>query len=146
MSIGENGLIIYGIKYLVLMNPNLNKLKEKSLNDRVYFTLRDIFRNGDNYNIIDIANEFNDKLTGGIYFEERNNNFEYTKILEDIIYLNDLIQWLSKIDENYFEFREVLEEDKHNIDMRCYIKYEDWKTELDKLITELELQKYSNFS
>ena len=65
----ENTRLIGGVKYLQLCN--LNELKKLSLEDNVYFTLRDIFLNyGYSYDMLR-ANDFNDKLTNNICYENR---------------------------------------------------------------------------
>ena len=45
------GRIINGNKYICLHNNN--EFKNISLEDNVYFTMRDIFLNGDSYHIIE---------------------------------------------------------------------------------------------
>lgn len=126
------GKIINGIKYMCLHNDN--NFKQLSLEDNVYFTLRDIFLNGDSVDIILKANEFNAILTNGIYFEERTENFTYSNMLDDAQYLYNLIRWLKNFSESYFEFVEP--DDK--IDMCDYIKFDDWWIQFKTLLFILD--------
>ena len=59
--------IFNDIKYLQLANEN--HLKSKSLEDNVYFTLRDIFNNVSGFDNCMEANVFNDALTNGISYQ-----------------------------------------------------------------------------
>jgi hypothetical protein len=72
--------IFNNIKYLQLANEN--HLKNKSLEDNVYFTLRDIFANVSGLDYCMEANGFNTKLTNGISYEERTIDFTYIKKLQ----------------------------------------------------------------
>jgi hypothetical protein len=67
------GIIYNDIKYLYLINPN--HLKKKSLGDNVYFTLRDIFQNINDFQFAMESNTYNAKLTNGVFYEERTNDF-----------------------------------------------------------------------
>jgi hypothetical protein len=74
------GRLIDGIRYIGLMNDN--SFKRKSLEDNVYFTLRDIFWNGEVDDLM-TANHFNGILTNNICYEDRSKNFNYANILYD---------------------------------------------------------------
>jgi len=142
--------LIDGIKYVCLMNDN--SFKTKSLEDNVYFTLRDIFWNGE-IDAVMTANRFNGLLTNNISFKERDNSFQYANILYDYNsdYTKKLYDWLSRLTgykrpsnnvngwkNSVFEFKEVEEDDE--IDMAKYIKYDDWWDQLQALIRKLEMQ------
>ena len=141
--------IIDGVRYVGLMNDN--SLKSKSLEDNVYFTLRDIFWNGE-VNDLMTVNHFNGLLTNNICFEERDKYFEYTNLLYDYNsdYTKKLYNWLSMLTgykltskpnewkASIFEFLEVNEDDE--IDMEKYIKYDDWWEQLQELMKKLEEQ------
>lgn len=150
----ENTRLIDGVKYLQL--HNLRELKKISLEDNVYFTLRDIFLN---YGYIDDvlrANDFNGKLTNNISYEERTENFEYTNLLMDENFLSSLIRWMKKIHITEFEFetpeqyladcdtssKKYLDELDwyYNVNMSEYIALDDWINDFNKLILELEVQ------
>jgi hypothetical protein len=137
------GLLIDGIKYMRLHNDN--NFKKKSLYDNIYFTLRDIFVNAESVDDFMEANSYNHKITGGICFEERSENFEYKKVLFQKEFIGDLQRWLESFDkENSFEFTEPEDDDPifiNEIDEKEYIKLEDWWfqfEELKKLIKQFE--------
>ena len=129
------GRLINGVKYIHLMNDN--EFKKKSLEDNVYFTLRDIFANADSAYTRMEANYFNHRLTGGICFEERTERFEYTNELHEKDYVECLQRWLKHFGIYYFEFIEPEEDEE--INMKEYMKWDDWWVqfeELRKLIDE----------
>ena len=129
-----------GIKYMLLCNNN--DLKKKSLNDNVYFTVRDIFKNGD-YNTAITANYYNGLLTNRIPYEDRNPDvqFQYANVLERPVYLTNLLKWLSEIAVYSFEFNYVEEKKEEDIDMAEYIKWEDWWQQFEELKRKLEEQQ-----
>jgi hypothetical protein len=124
---------------------NDNSFKSKSLEDNEYFTLRDIFMNGEIDDIMS-ANHFNGLLTNNISFGGRDAKFEYTNLLYDYNsdYTQKLYHWLSQLTgykltskpnrwkNSMISFRKV-EEDKE-IDMSRYMKYDDWWDQLQELI------------
>jgi hypothetical protein len=130
-----SGLLIQGIKYIHLCNDN--NFKKKSLYDNVYFTLRDIFVNADSHDTCMEANLYNIQLTGGITFEDRTEGFQYQNMLHQKDYVQRLQSWLEYFNIYYFEFVEPEEDEQ--IDMKEYIKFDDWWVqfeELRKLIDE----------
>lgn len=143
------GRLIDGIKYVRLMNDN--SFKSKSLEDNVYFTLRDIFLNGEVDDLLS-ANHFNGLLTNNISFQERDEHFEYANLLYDYNsdYTKKLYNWLIRITgykltskpngwkASMFEFLEANEDDE--IDMAKYMKYDDWWDQLQELMKKLEEQ------
>jgi hypothetical protein len=145
------GRLIDGVRYVGLMNDN--SFKSKSLEDNVYFTLRDIFWNGQIDDLMS-ANHFNGLLTNNVSFMERDKNFAYANMLYDYNsdYTQKLYKWLMRLTgynkltstnvnrwkDSVFEFHEVDEDDK--IDMVNYMKYDDWWDQLQVLIRELEEQ------
>jgi len=68
-----SGRLINGIKYMYINDDN--DFKKKSLEDNIYFTLRDIFWNCDSPDTCFEANYFNGRLTNNICFEERTERF-----------------------------------------------------------------------
>lgn len=131
------GILIDGINYVGLMNDN--SFKSKSLEDNVYFTLRDIFWNGcldDCYT----ANYFNGLLTNNISFEERKAKFEYANVLHDYNsdYTKKLYYWLSHLNGDMFDFKNPYEDDE--INMSKYMNYDDWWVQFQELIKKLEEQ------
>jgi hypothetical protein len=132
-----SGLLINGIKYISIMENN--DFKKKSLNDNVYFTLRDIFWNSMSADTVFQANNFNEKLSGGICYEYRPDNFNYTNVLyEDKNYLYKLLKWFKKININYFDFLEP--EHDEEIDIKKFMKFDDWWVQFINLISLIELQ------
>jgi hypothetical protein len=120
------------MRYIELHNPH--EMKQKSLEDNVYFTLRDIFLNAleDDYAVE--ANYFNKLLTNNIPFENRDDNFEYTSKLNDKDFLEQLIKFLQCIqcDKNVFINKESY---VNPIDLQ------DWLNNLEELIYELNKLK-----
>jgi len=130
-----NTRIFNDIKYLQLANEN--HLKNKSLEDNVYFTLRDIFANVSALDYCLEANGFNSKLTNGIYYEER-KDFTYTNVLNDKTYVKELSVWLSYIDKSDFVFEAIedtedTEEKEWYYDTRNLMKFDDWWLQFEEL-------------
>jgi len=124
------GRIIDGVKYIHLINNN--ELKKKSLNDYVYFTLRDIFENAYDCDTIIDANRFCEKLTGELYFEDdKKSIYTYTNVLNKNDYLKKLIYWLDHINIDSFEFILIGENEK--INMKEYIEWQDWWFQFEEL-------------
>lgn len=73
------GVIIDGIKYIETMNKN--DLKKRSLEDNIYFTLRDIFWNCNDTADCDLANHFNGILTNNVSYDETNDIVNYTNVI-----------------------------------------------------------------
>ena len=116
------GRVINGVKYIHLMNDN--EFKKKSLEDNVYFTLRDIFANADSADTCFEANYFNGRLTNNIRFEERTERFQYSNELYQKYFVEKLKSWLKYFNISYFEFEEPEEDEQ--IDMKEYMKWDDW--------------------
>ena len=128
--------IFNDIKYLQLANET--HLKNKSLEDNVYFTLRDIFANVSGLDYCMEANCFNDALTNGISYQERTNDFTYTNVLNDKIYIHKLSRWLSYIRKSDFEFEAInddgdTEEKEWYLDTRNLFKFDDWWLQFEEL-------------
>jgi hypothetical protein len=113
-------------KYIQLLNDN--NLKNTSLEDNIYFTLRDIFWNINNVQIIYEANELNDMLTNYICYEDRTPSFIWSNVLNDKKYLVKLKNFLEKIKQCNFETFEEIDDDKY-----FYIELNIWFENLDKL-------------
>jgi hypothetical protein len=127
--------IFNNIKYLQLANEN--HLKSKSLEDNVYFTLRDIFNNVSGFDNCMEANSFNDALTNGISYQERTNDFTYTNVLNDKKYIYRLSEWLSRIHKGEFEFEALNDtEEKEKVwyyDTIHLFPFDDWWQQLEEL-------------
>ena len=126
--------IIDNVEYIELLYNN--DLKSKSLEDNVYYTLRDIFWNCDeDYDLI-MSNNFNKILKNNDSFE----NFEYTDVLYDYCceFTQELYDYLKNFtkDKIYF-IEDSVEKNKKDFH---YIKFDDWWDQLQQLIKKLEQQ------
>jgi hypothetical protein len=135
----STGRIFNNIKYIGLYNDN--EFKKKTLEDNVYFTLRDIFNNAESSDIVIEVNCFNFELSNGIRFEERTDNFRYANILYNKKYLKLLLELLDSLNEKSFEFIEP--EIDEEIDMNEYFKFDDWWKQFEELKKLLYLQYYN---
>ena len=82
-------------------------------------------------------------LTNGISFEERDSSFKYTKLLYDYNsnYTQNLVDWLCTTypsKPSLFEFH-PLDED-NEIDMKKYMKLDDWWVQFEYLREKLKRQ------
>jgi len=128
--------IINGIKYL--QNCNDNNLKYLSLEDNVYFTLRELFYNMAELDYIMEANVFNNEISGSICYEDRKSDFKYTYVLNDKLFVERLNKWLNHIKKTDFEFEEPYDkaddEEKYwYYDMKLLIKFDDWWSQFEEL-------------
>ena len=133
------GLIFNNIKYIGIYNDN--EFKKKTLEDNVYFTLRDIYNSAESPDIVIEVNNFNFELSNGICFEERQDNFKYSNILYDKKHLKLLLELLDSLNEKSFEFIEP--EKDEEIDMNEYYKFDDWWKQFEELKKLLYLQYYN---
>ena len=125
-----------GIQYLQLMNEN--NCKMNSLEDNVYFTLRDIFANISGADYCMEANGFNSKLTNDISYDKRTIDFTYSNVLNDKIYIKQLSRWLSYINKSDFRFDEMnadadTEEKQWYFDTMHLFKFDDWWLQFEEL-------------
>ena len=83
-------------RYVYKCDPAQHALKTHSLEDNVYFTVRDIFMNAESPDLCIECNYFNAQLTQGISYEDRpaNQTFTYTNDLQDKAFVKELLQWL----------------------------------------------------
>ena len=129
----------------IFVNDN-NDFKKLSLEDNVYFTLRDIFFNTDIIEYSIKANDFNSMLTGNIYFEDRTSDFKYTNLLNDKTFLYNLKTFLKKVNLRYFELLDEEEDVKLYGDEENYdIPFNDWVIQFEDLKQQLE-NKYNELS
>ena len=115
-------LLYNGREYIGLSEEH--SLKFRSLEDDVYFTLRDIFLNVLDVEDIMMTREFCIELTDGIPYEERTETFQYTDALYDKKYTKRLYDWLSIIDKKCFEFKPPGKDDV--IDLKEFIPFDEW--------------------
>jgi hypothetical protein len=131
------GRVRNGVKYLTLFH--CNDMKKASLQDNVYFTIRDIFFNNTGMEICLAANYFNQILTNGVSYEERNpvEPFQYSNALEQKEYLTKLLKWLSKFTVYWFDFEDEEDDDEE------VIAWEDWWQQFCELKETLETRRQS---
>lgn len=140
----SNTRIIDGIKYLQLCNEN--NLKFISLENNIYFTLRDIFVNISGIDYCMEANAFNNKLTDNICYEDRTLNFTYTNILDDDNYIDQLNSWLISISPYDFEYEQICndpsdEEKEWYFNKDKLIKFNDWWLQFEELKKLIKIKK-----
>lgn len=108
------GLTYNGTKYVFLCNSH--PLKYRSLEDNVYFTLRDIFMNAASADDAIECNQFNIQLTNEICYEDRTDTFTYTDVLQDKAFVEGLVKWLNYTRPNLdLFFTDTIDEDDHLI-------------------------------
>ena len=112
------GLTYNETKYVYLCNKEF--FKTLSLEDNVYFTLRDIFMNAENCDDAIECNQFNSKLTKGIGYEERTDTFTYANVLQDKDFVEELIQWLNqtKPSRDLFFTDKIDDDDDYSVSTR----------------------------
>jgi hypothetical protein len=109
------GVTIDNIKYISIMDDD-NNLKFTSFNNRVYYTLRDIFWNCEDTRTMDLANELSRKIKND------------SNVLEDYAYLSQLYNLLSRLKDSYFYFENTTKQDDE-----IYIEFDIWYKELQEL-------------
>ena len=129
-----SGRLINKIKYIYLSNDN--DFKKLSLNDNVYFTLRDIFWNAISTDTCFQANEFNRLLTCGIVLEDRTESFFYNNLLHQKDYVKKLLLWLNSFQKiGWFKCVELdeLEGGGKEIINNKYMKFDNWFQQFEEL-------------
>lgn len=109
------GVTIDNIKYISIMDDD-NNLKFMSFNNRVYYTLRDIFWNCEDTRTMDLANELSRKIKND------------SNVLEDYAYLSQLYNLLSRLKDSYFYFGYNKKQDDE-----VYIEFDIWFIQLQEL-------------
>ena len=130
------GIVLNNCDYILLHNDN--NFKQLSLEDNVYFTLRDIFLNAESEKNFGIANEFNYYLTNNIPFEERKEDFKYTDVLYNYEYVRKLNIWLKWLEKRHFEFNVNVIPSK--VDLTEYILFDKWWEQFNELRKQIDLR------
>jgi hypothetical protein len=79
-----------------------NLLKNQSLNDNLYYTLREIFWNSKENSEYGVqASYFRKKLTNDISIEQRKHDFTYVNVLDDEKYVEELLLYLEDFRKKY---------------------------------------------
>ena len=108
------GLTYNETKYVFLRNPH--RFKSFSLEDNIYFTLRDVFANTficSDKNIINIDEGIAliNQLTNDICYEDRTEGFKYSNVLSDKAFVSSLLTWLDTIEpDRDFDFSDEVNE------------------------------------
>jgi hypothetical protein len=132
------------IEYIGLSEEHA--LKFRSLEDDVYFTLRDLFLNVLDIDDVMMTREFCIDLTNDIPYEDRTDTFQYTDALSDKNYNKRLSDWLNSIDKKCFEFKPPQKDDV--VDLKEYIPFDEWYNHfnyLRKLIKYKSLEEEMSF-
>jgi hypothetical protein len=132
------------IEYIGLSEEHA--LKFRSLEDDVYFTLRDLFLNVLDIDDVMMTREFCIDLTNDIPYEDRTDTFQYTDALSDKNYNKRLSDWLNSIDKKCFEFKPPQKDDV--VDLKEYIPFDEWYNHfnyLRKLIKYKSLEEEMTF-
>jgi hypothetical protein len=120
--------------YIMLCNDN--KLKELSLEDNVYFTLRDIFMNSNNVNATLFANVVNGELTNDISYEERTPEFKYSNMLNNKNVVHQILDLLENL--NSFDFYNKEPNKYQMIDDEYVAKHSHELFEFDSWFAQLQ--------
>jgi hypothetical protein len=132
--------------YITLHNDI--KLKEKSLEDNVYFTLRDIFLNIIDVNCVCYINTFNSILTNNIRYEDRNETFKYTNYLQDKNYVEHLSKFLCSLEKYDFNPETPSDEEKNEIDSTDFmtdniIPFDVWWQDFENIKAQIKVRLFS---
>ena len=121
-----SGRIINGIKYVRLMD--LNDLKRLSLEHNIYFTLRDIFWNGEENDCYMATH-----LNGLLLINPKSYSFGFNKLT--LSFAKKLHNYLNNFHENRIYFTdEYGEEDDYE-----YILFDEWWENFQALIQSLNV-------
>lgn len=131
------GKSIEGVKHMCLMESNC--LKFKSLEDNLYFTLRDIFWNAKDETALK-SHHFYSLLAGNVRLEDRTIDFKYSSILNEHSgeYIEDVCCFFQDCLENkvfVFDGDNYWSNNDHNPEE--YMPFSDWRCQLIKLINLL---------
>ena len=120
-------------RYIMVCNEQILKLK--SLEDNLYFTIREIFFNIESEFKVNKANDINSKLSNGISYEDRNDKFEYYKLINDSDFVKSISDFLNSIKQSDFTFpyddvEDELDAEAINAE---YICFDIWWNQLEEL-------------
>lgn len=116
------GKIIHGIRYIYnspykyLYNKNIIEL---SFEKNILNILKDIYFNAYDYGTCKLCVKYITLLSNNI------------SILHNYNYIKSLFNWLNLINQNWFEFDEIKNEEK--IDINNYIIFDEWWNEFNKI-------------
>ena len=125
--------------YMYLMDDP--SLKSLSLEDNVYFIVRDIFANAFNTDMCYEANEFNALLTNNTYISDRASNFQYANVLYQPKYVNKLSTWLNHI--TITDFNIITKEELFECEYDTHMELDVWWEHFTKLRDEITERCYA---
>ena len=123
-------LLYNGIEYIGLSEEHA--LKFRSLEDDVYFTLRDLFLNVLDIDDVIATVTFSNELTNNISYEDRDETFQYTNVLNNKDFTRRLYTGLSTLDKKCFEFTPPQADDV--IDLKEFIPFTKWFQHIEYLM------------
>lgn len=114
-------------------------LKSQSIEDNLYFTIREIFLNIEQEFKMYEANEINAQLSNQIPWEDRDDKFKYLKLSENPDFVLYVINWLNSIKQTEFDFEFETARIDLNSDIITneYVEFELWWKWLEQLKKDL---------
>ncbi len=124
-------------KYLMACNGAY--LKSKSIEDNLYFTIREIFLNIEQEFKMYEANEINAKLSNQTPWEVRDDKFKYLQLFKNPDFVTYVLGWLNSIKQTEFDFEFETARIDLNSDIITneYIEFELWWKRLVQLKQDL---------
>ena len=127
----------------IICRKDYKEYKSKSLEDNVYFTLKEIFTNCDKYELCMRANSYSSRLSNGVDFEYHSDNFEYTPLLQQEKYLESLCHFFNKLNPSFFQVNTKRDAEQESEEEHCKefdIPFEEWWRDFEHLKTLLSEQ------
>lgn len=126
-----------------ILQANTYDFKFKSLEDNVYFTLRDIFLNISTEFKMYEANDLNSQISKGVAFEDRTEDFSYVKLESNGDLVSGILKFFNSIKESEFEYEINKSEADKKTDDPDYIDFNVWWkhfTELKITLSKLKIK------
>ncbi len=129
--------IINNIKYIKTLDDN--NFKKISLEDNIYFTLRDIFANISTIDYFLHTNKLNNILTNNICYEDRTCDFKYANMLNNKSFIIELRKLLKRImipyDFDIIKLCDDFTDDEKNEynNITNWIIFDEWITQFNEL-------------
>ncbi len=122
-----------------LMASSSAYLKSQSIEDNLYFTIREIFLNIEQEFKMYEANEINAKLSNQTPWEDRDDKFKYLQLFKNPDFVTYVLGWLNSIKQTEFDFEFETARIDLNSDIITneYIEFELWWKRLVQLKQDL---------